>query len=407
MQLVPLIAFSCIAHVLPSVLPPQYHALYYALRPTLMWGLTGTLLAANAPHLFCVLSLPHAAVAALAALSIGLRHPLAMSVLYGPAAVSVAAWCARFLVGSHSGAVVTAIAALQLAAMILGVVTTMVYPAPIVSNFVQVDQAREAIHKMSNFHFIRVPVLNSNSLYLDGVMVHPSIQSRFGKKKFLLYCGGNGELYEGSFTSLASLAEKLQVTVVMVNPKGVGRSDGYTRHAEDLVTDARSAVQYILTVGDGAVTARDIVAFGHSIGGGVASALVAHYYQDMSLVLDRTFSSLLDAVISLSPIGKRPRLVATVFTLTGFGAMDNVVAFNKISHSRKLVTFHRRDQIIHFADASIARLPSFAEGSRNNAFVMELVGITSDPHNVGVQELKNFDDVARRILGFYDRALNE
>lgn len=402
-----------ITHVIPNVIPPQHQGLFALAKPALQWAVCGSVIAAGAPSLFCLASIPHAAMSALALLSVGMQNPLAQQLLYGPALGSLAAWLggrALFHGAGTSAAVLFAI--IQLVHVALGLVVTMLYPAPVVPSVIDTAKMRAAIERdPMGIQFVRVPVLQQPNTFLDAIVVPPSRElPKFGRRKYLLYVGGNGELFELTYQSIAVLADRLGVTIVMANPMGVGRSEGVTRNADDLVLAARSTVEWLLTSSKSpqqGVSRRDLVVFGHSIGGGVASRLVSQHYPECGLVLDRTFSLLSDAAISLSPVTKNPTFVRTVLAMTGFGDFDNVQHFQLVPHARKLITYHRSDQIIKFKESSIARLPQFQSGGESAHFVAELHShkYASDAHNIGIADLDGFDVVAQRILSFYERSL--
>lgn len=406
-------------HIIPQFIPLSQQQLFAAVKPSLQWFVSGSIIAAGAPSLFCVASIPHAAMAALAFLSVGAQNLLAQQLLYGPALASLAAWLLRHVVHGVSIPTTTAFAfvLIQLVHFVLGAVVTMLYPAPIVPSLMDVGSMRVAIERdPEGIQFVRIPVIQQQyNAFLDGIMIPPSSRQvpKFGRRKFLIYLGGNGEMYEMTYLSLVVLADRLGVTVVMANPMGVGRSAGVTRSGEDLVLAAQSTAEWILNSGNAAgsgaplVSRRDVVVLGHSIGGGVASRLVAQHYPEFGLVLDRTFSSLSDAAISLSPVSKNPTFVRFVLSLSAFGDLNNTKHFEGVSHNRRLITYHREDQIIKFQESSIARLPQFQKGGALVDHVVELRShkFTKDPHNIGIADLDGFEEASRRILSFYERTL--
>lgn len=409
-------------HIIPQFIPLSQQQLFAAVKPSLQWLVSGSIIAAGAPSLFCVASIPHAAMAALAFLSVGAQNLLAQQLLYGPALASLAAWLLRHIVHGVSVPTTTAFAfvLIQLVHFVLGAVATMLYPAPIVPSLMDVGSLRVAIERdPEGIQFVRIPIIQQqqqqHDAFLDGIMIPPSSRQvpKFGRRKFLIYLGGNGEMYEMTYLSLVVLADRLGVTVVMANPMGVGRSAGVTRSGEDLVLAARSTAEWILNGGNAAgsgatpVSRRDVVVLGHSIGGGVASRLVAQHYPEFGLVLDRTFSSLSDAAISLSPVSKNPTFVRFVLSLSAFGDLNNTKHFEEISHNRRLITYHREDQIIKFQESSVARLPQFQKGGSLADYVVELRShkFTKDPHNIGIADLDGFEEASKRILSFYERTV--
>jgi hypothetical protein len=405
-----------VMHAAPQLLTPSQKQVFALVKPSLQWLISGSIVAAGAPSLFCVASIPHAAMAALALLSLGAQNPLAQQLLYGPALMSLVAWLFKHNLHGVNVSMSSALAfaLIQFVNIALGAVVTMLYPASIVPSLMDVGKMRAAIERdPQGIQFAQIPLIGHPQVLLDGIIIPPAQQApKFARRKFLLYLGGNGEMFEMTYVSLVMLADRLGVTVVMANPMGVGRSAGITGSGDDLVLAARSTAEWILKSKEGsshpAVSHRDIVVFGHSIGGGVASRLVAQHYPEFGLVLDRTFSSLSDAAISLSPVTKNPRFVRFVLWFSGFGDLNTAKNFDDVPHSRKLITFHRDDQIIKFKESSIARLDTFQKGSGNLAgFVAELRShkFTADPHNIGIADLDGFDEASKKILSFYERTL--
>ncbi len=114
-------------------------------------------------------------------------------------------------------------------------------------------------------------------------------------QKWIVYFNGNGYVWEHNYEALKQISKETGANVLSFNYRGVGRSGGAITSAQDLIEDGEAAVQYLLSQG---VLPEDIVLHGHSLGGGVATAVVAKH-QGMHLVNDRSFSSLSRVVAAI------------------------------------------------------------------------------------------------------------
>lgn len=374
--------------------PLSYQATVTKCTPGVHWFLTSSLLASQSPTLFALAAVPHAAMSALALLSGHSHNALLQQLCYYPACASAAAWMVRPYVPPVGMGAALASAALFVASGALGVVKTMLYPAPIVSSLINMGEAHRAMSFDKSFVRIDVPLLGNKEVMLDGVLVLPTGEIVHKAPKYMLYIGGNGELIEGTYPGLQSMANLFGVTVVMVNPMGVGRSAGVTRNVADLVLSARSAVAYLQARHSSNDDAVDIVVFGHSIGGGIASELVAKHHPTFGLILDRTFSSLYDAAIALSPI-QAPAVSKIVLDIANFGDMENIANFKTIPHAKKLILFHLRDQVIRFSTCSIARPEVMCEALET--YLMELDSTTVDIHNCPISDFKKSAMIKQRV----------
>jgi alpha/beta superfamily hydrolase len=285
-------------------------------------------------------------------------------------------------------------------------ICTLLYPAPFVESFIQVNLETERLHALSTPGLSQVWISSKrdDSIVLDALVYHPSkttLRGRDSRNRWVVYLGGNGELYEATYESAVQLATKLSVNMLVFNHRGVGRSTGRVTGAADLVDDAVAAIRHLLEVER--AMPEDIVVFGHSIGGGVASVLVADYFPQLGIVLDRSFSSLSDAAVSLSPFLRSwPDSIRKIVGYS-FGDFDSVAAWKRISHQRKLILFHRNDQVIRYGESSIARLaPELVTTARQ---VIELEGRHSDPHNVACVLMNGHEEVISRMSELYGRPL--
>lgn len=341
--------------------------------------------------------------------------PMVVENLYFPAMAGAAglvgtslAQSAGLLVSPPMALATYAIVAAHSARCVAFAAERMIYPAPIVSQFLIGDK---------DLAKYRAPIAQ----YIKSVKVHKTLGNAASpvvgtveyaaiptapalgrtlstgqpalQKQWVLYCGGNGEVFEASFPPALDVARQLNANLLVFNPRGVGRSTGSVYSAADLALDARTVVRAVIKEHNLSPDGRNFLLIGHSIGGGVAAELVAKELPEASVVFDRTFSTLTDACVALSPIKHEGLVRAAVPYI--FGDFDVAGAYAKVAHSRKLVIFHREDHIIHYKGVSLGRLGASTFGG--DAHLLELAGQTGDNHNSGFDKFSNYNEVMARI----------
>ena len=109
-------------------------------------------------------------------------------------------------------------------------------------------------------------------------------------RALVLYSHGNGECVPHLRDRLRVLHKRIGVSVFAWDYRGYGRSQGKP-HEENVIPDARQAQLWLAKrIG---VLPNEIVLIGRSLGGAVSVALASEY-PVLALVLDRTFSCLVD-----------------------------------------------------------------------------------------------------------------
>ena len=260
-------------------------------------------------------------------------------------------------------------AVLLLYSVLRFVVSSMIYPAPFVPYLMAPPPDNVLIQSFAGLDLVMIPGPNKIPLRAAVVRVEPPTD------QWLLYIGGNGEIVQHSAECLHQLASGLHVNVLGFNHRGVAGSAGAVYTSSDLMDDAKAVLDYLVTrLG---VRPREVIVFGHSIGGGTAAQLVSQHYPDATLVLDRTFSSLGDAACALSPVMRSfPSFIRSVVRGL-FGDLEPAKHWQNVRHERKVVYYHRRDQIIRYNACSIA-----TKGSISPSHMIELIGTDRvDPHN--------------------------
>lgn len=263
----------------------------------------------------------------------------------------------------------------------------LVYPAPIIAQLINLKALRDnALQHGVTRH--RIPSSATPGALLDALFhTTPEISvngessaAKFGSfpECWLIYLGGNGEVAEASIDSARMYGSALGCKVAVFNPRGVGESGGLpVSTSSELVTDAQDVIRFIIE--KYGVRQEQIILFCHSIGGGVGGEIAAKTFPRINIVFDRTFSNLPDAARAMMPIFPQPLVKFALPKL--FGEFNTDANFDLINHNRKIVSFHAHDQIIRYEFASLARLPQFGTGGKDEYRVVELTGRSADPHN--------------------------
>lgn len=288
----------------------------------------------------------------------------------------------------------------QLYSILCGVLIALCYPSLIYSTVVsQKGRDRDyenllvELRENSRCTAERVLISAAMGLELDTVLIRPPKPS----EKWMLYLKGNGEFLEHMLQEMVPFSQQLEANVIICHPRGVGRSTGYPIRVQDFVDDAASvAAFYAHQYG---FLEENLLLLGHSFGGGIAAELAQKHFPRSPLVIDRSFSRLSDSVGSFT--GKLRFIICPLSKML-VGDLSTIHAWNEIHHENKLIIFARRDEVIDFEKASIARLPQFQCGESEDMKTIELHSRrTSSWHN---SNLTSFDEgslIILRMNGFY------
>ncbi len=105
----------------------------------------------------------------------------------------------------------------------------------------------------------------------------------------LLYLHGNGFNISANL-GLARRFQQLGLSVLMIDYRGYGRSDGDFPSEAWVYEDARAAWSYLTK--DLAIPTEEIVVFGHSLGGAIAIDLMSEQRSAAGLIVQSSFSSM-------------------------------------------------------------------------------------------------------------------
>ncbi|HBB36200.1 MAG TPA: phospholipase [Cyanobacteria bacterium UBA8803] len=109
----------------------------------------------------------------------------------------------------------------------------------------------------------------------------------------LLYLHGNGSNIGGNVNQAQRL-QQLGFSVLLVDYRGYGRSEGNFPTESQVYQDAEAAWNYL--VQERGIAPEEIFIYGHSLGGAIAINLAAQTPQTPGLIVESTFTSLRDMV---------------------------------------------------------------------------------------------------------------
>lgn len=123
----------------------------------------------------------------------------------------------------------------------------------------------------------------------DGTMIHAwFIPGPEGAKRVALFCHGNGGNISHRLDTFR-INHELGLATLIFDYRGYGRSEGQPSE-EGLYADAEAAFQHLLSRG---YAEEDVVVWGRSLGGGVAS-WIASRHKVAALIMESTFTSITD-----------------------------------------------------------------------------------------------------------------
>lgn len=215
----------------------------------------------------------------------------------------------------------------------------LILPASLHSEFA--DQSRKSLNLSSSWKVKRI------SVEVDGYMIDAAIMgkaSTLGNGRWVLSSNGNGEFYENKLEdhSFRSILSKLKGNAIVFNYPGVGSSSGMPNR--NAMAKAYRAMLNFLEDQEKGIGAKEIIGYGHSIGGGVqGEALRLHELKqgvNYVFVKSRTFSDLSIAVSQLTN-----RLFGLLIKVFGWN-------MNSLESSKKLKAPEIIMQTVQTADES-------------------------------------------------------
>ncbi len=124
----------------------------------------------------------------------------------------------------------------------------------------------------------------------DGTKLHGWYMAAQPASAAVVYFHGNGEDVLACGPELASLRDSLAVSILVVDYRGYGKSEG-TPNEADIVADGVMAARWLAE--RESIAADQLVLWGRSLGGGVAAG-VSESIQPRAIILECTFDSLVN-----------------------------------------------------------------------------------------------------------------
>ncbi len=215
----------------------------------------------------------------------------------------------------------------------------------------------------------------------DGVRLHGWYIPHPAATKTLLFLHGNGGNISHRGESL-TIFHRLGLNTLIIDYRGYGRSEGEPSE-QGLYRDARAAWHYL--VGQRGVKPEQIILFGRSLGGAVATDL-ASQVRPAALILESTFSSARAVATHLFPLLSRVVLLRYRF------ASDERIA---LVTSPILMLHSPQDEVIPY---SLGRA-LYAAAASPKQFVEMRGG-----HNDGImQSQPEYEWSLRRFISELDR----
>lgn len=168
----------------------------------------------------------------------------------------------------------------------------------------------------------------------DGVRLHGWFIPAAEPGKTLLFFHGNAGNISHRLDALA-IFHRLDLNVLIIDYRGYGRSEG-SPSEQGLYQDAEAAWRYLRR--EKGVAARDIVLYGHSLGGAVAAWLAARQTPG-ALIVESSFTSIPDIAAELYWF-----LPARLLARLRYDTLENIRQVN----CPVLIIHSRDDEIIPF-----------------------------------------------------------
>jgi len=287
----------------------------------------------------------------------------------------------------------------------LVVVRLLILPAsmaPSIAKHVMPDFDTDATRQAAcdDYGWRKVEVTTADGIALDVFVrtVESQCDVKHEEQTWIVQFLGNGAHYEMILEEATEVGDTLGRNSLVFNLRGVGRSEGIPFNEQDLVADGRACLQYLQrTMG---VPSRNILLMGHSLGGAIATFLHADPSFEGYLVNDRSFSSL--PAVPLAVL-QHPKVASMVPACVGSALEQGLPIVMRLmgwqmdvfgkwraagsdKHRRTLVVFHRQDDIIDFAHASMFKAIEAANETAQQEFGVKCVEMLhhncQSPHNL-------------------------
>jgi len=146
-----------------------------------------------------------------------------------------------------------------------------------------------------------IPATSSQGQY--AILPHEPAQVLDSPKVIIYLCGVGRNMGDYNYLSRVAAFRQLGFSVFVFDYRGYGLSEGDFPDEAQLYQDAQAAWNYLRFVRQ--IPAGDIVIYGESLGGAVALDLAVKHPDAAGLIMQSSFTSMLEAV--------QPRIIAKIF----------------------------------------------------------------------------------------------
>lgn len=177
---------------------------------------------------------------------------------------------------------------------------------------------------------------------IKAFSIKPNCPDKPLSDKWIVVFNGMGDLSDNHIEALEKLANDTNANVISFDYRGVGTSGGKAVCMDDLVEDGTMVLDYLKDV---QVDPKNILLYGHSMGGGVAAKLHGESNHPGPLLSESSFSTFATAISK-----KKNRFVAFFVKLFNWD-LDATKFFE--STKGKGIIVNRRDPTVPYSEASL------------------------------------------------------
>lgn len=200
----------------------------------------------------------------------------------------------------------------------------------------------------------------------DDIQLHGWFLPNNKSKQVILFFHGNGGNISHRGDSL-KIFHEIGLNVLIIDYRGYGLSEGELSE-KGMYLDAMAAWNYLLARG---YKANDIIIFGRSLGGAIATQL-ASQVKPVALILESTFTSVRDMASRVMPI--LSRLVYLRFAFDTESRIREVYVPVLVLHSQddEIILYDLGKKV--FAAANAPKYFYELQGGHNDGFVKSMPG---------------------------------
>lgn len=212
-----------------------------------------------------------------------------------------------------------------------------------------------------------------------GVNIHGYFIHVPEAERTILFFHGNGGNVTSNFARI-EIAKQMKYNIVLFDYRGYGKSTGVISKEEDLYTDSKAVYDYV--VNKQKVEPRNLVFWGQSLGGAVATEMAKRYWVN-ALIIESSFTSVENIMPSLFR-----------YTVPSFLLKYKFETISKLRNMRSVVI------ILHSTEDEMIPFSNAVKNYDTAVKPKKLIEMTGD-HNQGF--LENYQDYIDPIMSYLGR----